>query len=391
MNTGQAPCECECSEVDGDGCPLVCHPENGSAAAACCHPNVLNVKIGDRVVRALQIDGDFDFGGSGGRATLEASAEKLMTGGRGLVSNTIGVFRNYSAERLEWLTALISNVEQSGPSRTAVQEHALIPFSSGLQVGQFDSFGADSRVASLLSEISNFARESEELATRLIAGNEPSTVKSAIAAEQYNRTRDYLVRIQEIAESVGVDLAEVIEVDGLPVKVFDFVLPTLGELVVTEGLSVGAIVSGANPKLSAALALPDEPKLAGMDDGSSSRFTMSWLVSKLLSLAGLDAIKDGLIATLEEEGMKGVWAKLWKAINEGAVKEIIKLLRKLLEKFFDKKFLDKLGKKIGAKALAKLMGDMAGKCAPFVGWLLLAIGIAWGLYKQFTSGGNNPT
>ena len=106
-----------------------------------------------------------------------------------------------------------------------------------------------------------------------------------------------------------------------------------------------------------------------------------WWFAKIAGILGLGAIVDAfwdLLEGLAPELLKGLGA----AIAAGDWKNALKLFNSLLDTVCTKKFMAALGKRVGEKQAAQVIGNIMAKSLPFIGWLIVAAEIGWGIWEN---------
>jgi hypothetical protein len=175
--------------------------------------------------------------------------------------------------------------------------------------------------------------------------------------------------------SSATRFAALLAARGGDTSLFTASMPTYAQFVAGEAASLQVLTDGLAATTADMHVLIGNGQIVFFDG------SVSWVLSKLAALLGIEAFVDGFNeAVLEECG--DLLKELGEQIDAGDYSGAAKTMAKILDKLTSKGFAKRLAGKIGAEAAGKILAKIAARCVPFIGWAIFAAELIWALAEQ---------
>lgn len=179
--------------------------------------------------------------------------------------------------------------------------------------------------------------------------------------------------VKEFAQSIGIDTAATITVEGEKIDVYDWTCLNYN--------AFEALVAQTEQQLSVEvpdlkLVVPSWVAAMGPDDLARKA------LAKILAILGVTEFYEAFLAVLQE-GWGNILRDLGEAITRRDWKRVRALLKKLLDIIISSEFFERLAQRIGRAAAAKVVGKILAKFIPIVGWVWLIGAIIWAFAEEF--------
>ncbi|MFN7022577.1 MAG: hypothetical protein ACK4WH_14800 [Phycisphaerales bacterium] len=203
----------------------------------------------------------------------------------------------------------------------------------------------------------------------------PGTAKASYSqtAAYFDNACEIKAFVKEFAQSIGIDTAATITVEGEKIDVYDWTCLNYS--------AFEALVAQTEQQLSVEvpdlkLVVPSWVAAMGPEDLARKA------LAKILAILGVTEFYEAFLAVLQE-GWGNILKDLGEAITRRDWKRVRALLKKLLDIIISSEFFERLARRIGRAAAAKVVGKILAKFIPVVGWIWLIGAIIWAFAEEF--------
>lgn len=185
---------------------------------------------------------------------------------------------------------------------------------------------------------------------------------------------------KDVAAQSGIDVDQTVLIEGEYVPVYDFSVPTYAAFE-AEATTIKAVFDAGPDFLTTYPILSDGWAQHDFNVAANVGDAAKWFASKLLAALGIKEAYAGFLVALEATA-GGLLKALGRAIRNRNLKKVIKLIIKIIKVIAGKKFRQKLIQEVGEAAAKKIIGKILAKAVPFIGWIFLALALAWALLEE---------